>query len=121
MVIEDVAFPIPQLADGVRKLAALFDKHGYDEALLFGHALDGNLHFVFAPGFESPAEVARYDAFMQDVSDLVAGEYDGSLKAEHGTGRNVAPFVRQEWATPPGTSCAASRRCSTRTVCSIPA
>ncbi|MBP4048713.1 FAD-binding oxidoreductase [Chromobacterium violaceum] len=97
VVIEDVAFPIPQLADGVRKLAALFDKHGYDEALLFGHALDGNLHFVFAPGFESPAEVARYDAFMQDVSDLVAGEFDGSLKAEHGTGRNVAPFVRQEW------------------------
>ncbi|MEN3032770.1 FAD-binding and (Fe-S)-binding domain-containing protein [Chromobacterium amazonense] len=97
VVIEDVAFPVPQLADGVAKLSALFDKHGYDEALLFGHALDGNLHFVFAPGFESPTEVARYDAFMQDVSDLVAGEYDGSLKAEHGTGRNVAPFVRQEW------------------------
>lgn len=97
VVIEDVAFPIPQLADGVAKLSALFDKHGYREALLFGHALDGNLHFVFAPGFESPAEVARYDAFMQDVSSLVAGEYDGSLKAEHGTGRNVAPFVRQEW------------------------
>lgn len=97
VVIEDVAFPIPQLADGVAKLTALFDKHGYDEALLFGHALDGNLHFVFAPGFESPAEVDRYQAFMQDVSDLVAGEYDGSLKAEHGTGRNVAPFVRQEW------------------------
>lgn len=97
VVIEDVAFPIPQLADGVAKLTALFDKHGYDEALLFGHALDGNLHFVFAPGFESPAEVDRYEAFMQDVSDLVAGEYDGSLKAEHGTGRNVAPFVRQEW------------------------
>lgn len=97
VVIEDVAFPVPQLADGVAKLSALFDKHGYHEALLFGHALDGNLHFVFAPGFESPAEVARYDAFMQDVSSLVAGEYDGSLKAEHGTGRNVAPFVRQEW------------------------
>ncbi|WP_046158449.1 FAD-binding and (Fe-S)-binding domain-containing protein [Chromobacterium vaccinii] len=97
VVIEDVAFPILQLADGVAKLTALFDRHGYDEALLFGHALDGNLHFVFAPGFESPAEVDRYEAFMQDVSDLVAGEYDGSLKAEHGTGRNVAPFVRQEW------------------------
>ncbi|WP_434634382.1 FAD-binding and (Fe-S)-binding domain-containing protein [Chromobacterium sp. CV08] len=97
VVIEDVAFPVPQLADGVAGLTALFDKHGYDEALLFGHALDGNLHFVFAPGFDSPAEVARYAAFMQDVSDLVAGEYDGSLKAEHGTGRNVAPFVRQEW------------------------
>ncbi|WP_241499265.1 FAD-binding and (Fe-S)-binding domain-containing protein [Chromobacterium sphagni] len=97
VVIEDVAFPIEHLADGVARLTGLFDKHGYDEALLFGHALDGNLHFVFAPGFDSPAEVARYEALMQDVSDLVAGEYDGSLKAEHGTGRNVAPFVRQEW------------------------
>ncbi|OWY40363.1 4Fe-4S ferredoxin [Xenophilus sp. AP218F] len=97
VVIEDVAFPVECLADGVSRLTALFDKHGYAEAVLFGHALDGNLHFVFTPGFDTAAEVARYDAFMQDVSDLVAGEYDGSLKAEHGTGRNVAPFVRQEW------------------------
>ncbi|OQS41455.1 FAD-binding and (Fe-S)-binding domain-containing protein [Chromobacterium haemolyticum] len=97
VVIEDVAFPIPLLADGVARLTALFDRHGYHEALLFGHALDGNLHFVFAPSFDNEREVARYDAFMQDVSALVAGEYDGSLKAEHGTGRNVAPFVRQEW------------------------
>ncbi|UGA36881.1 FAD-binding oxidoreductase [Chromobacterium haemolyticum] len=97
VVIEDVAFPIPLLADGVARLTALFNRHGYHEALLFGHALDGNLHFVFAPSFDNEREVARYDAFMQDVSALVAGEYDGSLKAEHGTGRNVAPFVRQEW------------------------
>ncbi|GGY17780.1 FAD-binding and (Fe-S)-binding domain-containing protein [Paludibacterium paludis] len=97
VVIEDVAFPIEHLADGVRRLTGLFDTHGYHEALLFGHALDGNLHFVFTPGFDTPADIARYDAFMQDVSALVAGEYDGSLKAEHGTGRNVAPFVRQEW------------------------
>jgi hypothetical protein len=25
------------------------------------------------------------------------GQYDGALKAEHGTGRNMAPFVETEW------------------------
>jgi D-lactate dehydrogenase len=96
-VIEDVAFPVELLAEGVLRLTALFDKHGYDEALIFGHALEGNLHFVFAPGFDSPAEVQRYSDFMDEVSTLVAVEFGGSLKAEHGTGRNVAPFVRLEW------------------------
>ena len=28
---------------------------------------------------------------------MVVGKYDGSLKAEHGTGRNMAPFVEAEW------------------------
>jgi len=28
---------------------------------------------------------------------MVVTKYDGSLKAEHGTGRNVAPFVELEW------------------------
>ncbi|PXW93521.1 D-lactate dehydrogenase [Sphaerotilus hippei] len=96
-VIEDVAFPVELLAEGVLRLTALFDKHGYDEALIFGHALEGNLHFVFAPGFDSPAEVQRYSDFMDEVSTLVAVEFGGSLKAEHGTGRNVAPFVKLEW------------------------
>jgi D-lactate dehydrogenase len=96
-VIEDVAFPVERLAEGVLRLRALLQQHGYTEALIFGHALDGNLHFVFAPGFDSEAEVQRYSRFMDDVGQLVAVEFGGSLKAEHGTGRNVAPFVRLEW------------------------
>jgi len=96
-VIEDVAFPVERLAEGVLRLRALLEQHGYSEALIFGHALDGNLHFVFAPGFDSDAEVQRYSRFMDDVGQLVAVEFGGSLKAEHGTGRNVAPFVRLEW------------------------
>ncbi|NDY90375.1 FAD-binding and (Fe-S)-binding domain-containing protein [Ideonella livida] len=96
-VIEDVAFPVEKLAEGVLRLTALFDTHGYTEALIFGHALEGNLHFVFAPSFDSPAEVQRYSDFMDEVSLLVAVEFGGSLKAEHGTGRNVAPFVKLEW------------------------
>ncbi|WP_109511437.1 FAD-binding and (Fe-S)-binding domain-containing protein [Pseudomonas ovata] len=99
VIIEDVTFPVEQLAIGVRRLIELFDKHRYDEAILFGHALEGNLHFVFTQGFNSPAEVARYQAFMDDVAELVAVEFGGSLKAEHGTGRNMAPFVEKEWGT----------------------
>ncbi|EIK94011.1 putative FAD-binding oxidoreductase [Pseudomonas sp. M47T1] len=97
VIIEDVTFPVEQLAIGVNRLIALFEKHRYDEAILFGHALEGNLHFVFTQGFNNPEEVARYQAFMDDVAHLVAVEFGGSLKAEHGTGRNMAPFVELEW------------------------
>ncbi|WP_433885365.1 FAD-binding and (Fe-S)-binding domain-containing protein [Pseudomonas vranovensis] len=99
VIIEDVTFPVEQLAIGVNRLIALFDKHHYDEAILFGHALEGNLHFVFTQGFNSTEEVARYQAFMDDVAQLVAVEFGGSLKAEHGTGRNMAPFVELEWGS----------------------
>ncbi|MFI8384801.1 FAD-binding and (Fe-S)-binding domain-containing protein [Pseudomonas sp. NPDC079086] len=97
VIIEDVTFPVEQLAEGVNRLLELFDKHSYDEAIIFGHALEGNLHFVFTQAFETPEQVARYSAFMDDVAQLVAVEFGGSLKAEHGTGRNMAPFVELEW------------------------
>lgn len=97
VLIEDVAFPIASLADATLDLQALLRKHGYDEAIIFGHALEGNLHFVFTQDFGDAAEVDRYARFMDDVCDLVVRKYDGSLKAEHGTGRNMAPFVEMEW------------------------
>lgn len=97
VIIEDVAFPIEQLAAGVRDLQTIFAKYHYDEALIFGHALEGNLHFVFTQDFSTQAEVDRYAGFMEDVAQLVAVKYGGSLKAEHGTGRNMAPFVELEW------------------------
>ena len=99
VIIEDVTFPVEQLSEGVSRLQQLFDKYHYDEAIIFGHALEGNLHFVFTQGFDDPAQIARYDAFMQDVAKLVAVEFGGSLKAEHGTGRNMAPFVELEWGS----------------------
>ncbi|MBU1330996.1 MAG: FAD-binding oxidoreductase [Gammaproteobacteria bacterium] len=97
VIIEDVTFPIESLAEGVNRLLALFDRHGYDEAIIFGHALEGNLHFVFTQAFDTPEQIARYAAFMDEVAQLVAVEFGGSLKAEHGTGRNMAPFVELEW------------------------
>ncbi|WP_286272818.1 FAD-binding and (Fe-S)-binding domain-containing protein [Thalassotalea hakodatensis] len=97
VIIEDVAFPVEKLAEGVAALQQLFDKYQYDEAIIFGHALDGNLHFVFTQDFASQVEVDRYEAFMNDVCQLVAVDFKGSLKAEHGTGRNMAPFIELEW------------------------
>ena len=97
VIIEDVAFPVDRLADAALDLRSLLDAHGYGEAILFGHALEGNLHFVFTQDFNAPAEVERYAAMIDDVTAMVVSRYDGSLKAEHGTGRNMAPFVEREW------------------------
>jgi D-lactate dehydrogenase len=99
VVIEDVALPLDKLAVGVEQLHQLFKQFGYDEAIIFGHALAGNLHFVFTQSFESKKEISRYHDFMAAVSQMVAVDYQGSLKAEHGTGRNMAPFVELEWGS----------------------
>jgi D-lactate dehydrogenase len=96
VVIEDVTFPVAGLADGVRRLRACFATHGYGDAVIFGHARDGNLHFTLTPDFGLPGEVERYDRFMRDLVDCVLGA-GGHLKAEHGTGRNMAPFVVRQW------------------------
>ena len=97
VIIEDVAFPVEHLAAGVLDLQKLFDRFHYDEAIIFGHALEGNLHFVFTQSFEDADEIKRYGDFMDAVAELVAVKYQGSLKAEHGTGRNMAPYVELEW------------------------
>lgn len=97
VIIEDVAFPIEQLAPAVRDLQMLFTQFNYTEAIIFGHALAGNLHFVFTQAFDTQPEIERYSAFMDAVAKLVAVDYQGSLKAEHGTGRNMAPFIELEW------------------------
>lgn len=97
VIIEDVAFPLFHLAEATLDLQNILARYGYSEAVIFGHALEGNLHFVFTQDFSSPAETERYGRLMAEVSDLVVKKYDGSLKAEHGTGRNMAPFVELEW------------------------
>jgi D-lactate dehydrogenase len=97
VIIEDVAFPVDALAEATLDLRYLLKKYGYNEAVIFGHALEGNLHFVFAQDFSTQEEIERYGNLMAEVSDLVVHKYDGSLKAEHGTGRNMAPFVEMEW------------------------
>ena len=96
-IIEDICFPIEKLAEATARLREVFAADGYADAVIFGHALAGNLHFMFNQDFATAAEVEKYKKFMDDVVKLVVDRYDGSLKAEHGTGRNMAPFVEYEW------------------------
>lgn len=96
-LIEDIAFHIEDLPDATVDLSALLDRHGYDDSCIYGHALEGNFHFIINQSFDSETEVRRYEAMIRDVAEMVVGKYDGSLKAEHGTGRNMAPFVKYEW------------------------
>ena len=96
-LIEDVAFPIESLPEATVKLQKLIADHGYSDACIYGHAFEGNYHFILNQSFKTKSEVDRYAEMMRDVARLVVEEYDGSLKAEHGTGRNMAPFVKYEW------------------------
>jgi D-lactate dehydrogenase len=97
VLIEDVTFKVKDLAAAITDLQELFMVHNYPEAIIFGHAKDGNLHFVLTPSFNDEASIFQYERFMDDIVDLVVKKYDGALKAEHGTGRNMAPFVETEW------------------------
>ena len=97
VILEDLAFPVQHLGDAIGDLELLFKKFHYENAIIFGHAKDGNIHFVVTQAFDTKEEIARYDAFIKEVVVLVVDKYEGSLKAEHGTGRNMAPFVETEW------------------------
>lgn len=98
-VNEDVAFPVEHLADAVTDLRHLFDDFGYTEGVIFGHAKDGNLHFLVNQAFDNETQINHFDQFIRAMVGIVSGKYDGSLKAEHGTGRNMAPFVETEWGS----------------------
>lgn len=97
MMIEDIVVPIQHLAKATRELQVLFRQHGYADASFVGHALEGNLHIVFSQGFRTPEEVATFGKVLEGMAVIVADKYGGSLKGEHGTGRNMAPFVEMEW------------------------
>lgn len=96
-LIEDIAFHIEDLPEATADLSDLLDRHGYEDSCIYGHALDGNFHFIINQAFDSDEDVSRYEALIRDVAVMVVEKYDGSLKAEHGTGRNMAPFVAYEW------------------------
>jgi D-lactate dehydrogenase len=98
-IIEDIAFRGEILGDALTDVRELLVQTGYENAVMWGHLLDGNVHFTIFPEINNPAGVQKYAAFMHQLCDLVALKHDGSLKAEHGTGRNMAPFVEKEWGS----------------------
>ena len=96
LIVEDVCVPPQRIADCAKDLQALLGEHGFLPGVA-GHASAGNLHFMLTPDFAKAEDLERYDAFMDGLIALIVDKYDGSLKAEHGTGVNMAPFVEREW------------------------
>jgi len=96
LIVEDVCVPPERIAEGARDLQALLGEHGFLPGVA-GHASAGNLHFMLTPDFGKQEDLERYESFMAKLVELVVGKYDGSLKAEHGTGINMAPHVEREW------------------------
>lgn len=99
VIIEDIAVAEEHIAAAVSDLRSLLDNEGYADAAIYGHAIDGNLHFIFAQDFSDPVELEKYNNLINKLVALIVDKYDGSLKAEHGTGINMAPFVEYEWGT----------------------
>jgi D-lactate dehydrogenase len=96
LIVEDVCVPPARIAEGAKDLQALLGEHGFLPGVA-GHASAGNLHFMLTPDFAKQEDLERYEAFMGGLVELVVDKYDGSLKAEHGTGVNMAPYVEREW------------------------
>lgn len=95
-LLEDIVVPVPRLLATCERLIELFAAHGYEGSVIFGHAKDGNVHFLLNERFDDADSVARYRRFTDDLVELVLSQ-QGSLKAEHGTGRIMAPFVRRQY------------------------
>jgi D-lactate dehydrogenase len=98
-LLEDFTFPVERLGEAITDVQILFEKYGYDNGIIFGHAKDGNLHFCISQSFATEKDVLHYENFNEDLFDLVLNKYDGALKAEHSTGRAVAPYVEAEWGS----------------------
>jgi D-lactate dehydrogenase len=96
LIIEDVCVPPARIAESAEDIRALLGEHGFLTGVA-GHTSAGNLHFMLTPDFSKREDLDRYEAFMGELVELILDKYDGSLKAEHGTGINMAPYVEREW------------------------
>jgi D-lactate dehydrogenase len=96
-MLEDVAVPLENLGKAVTDLQTLFQKYNYHNAIIFGHAKEGNLHFLITQPVNTAEETKVFEQFNDELAELIIKKYNGSLKAEHGTGRQIAPYVKDEW------------------------
>ncbi|MFC0772406.1 FAD-binding and (Fe-S)-binding domain-containing protein [Terrimonas alba] len=98
-LMEDFTFPVERLGEAVVDVQRLFEKYHYENGIIFGHAKDGNLHFVISQSFFSKEDIDHYEKFNDELFDLILNKYDGALKAEHSSGRAVSAFIEKEWGT----------------------
>jgi len=99
IITEDLCFDTKDLGNVITELHTQFDKWGYEDAVVFGHAKDGNIHFNLSIDLGSESGIEDYHRMLEAIVKLTVEKYNGSLKAEHGTGRNMAPYVEYEWGS----------------------
>jgi D-lactate dehydrogenase len=98
-LMEDFTFPVERLGEAVVDVQKLFDKYNYENGIIFGHAKDGNLHFVISQSYATQPDIDHYEKFNDELFDLVLKKYDGALKGEHSSGRAVSAYIETEWGT----------------------
>jgi D-lactate dehydrogenase len=97
-LLEDVVVPPKHLAVVCDQLAALCEEFGYHQPVFFGHVRDGNVHFMICDDFSTPSQHDKLGAFTDKMVEIILG-LGGNLKAEHGSGRAMAPFVERQFGT----------------------
>ena len=96
-LMEDFTFPVERLGEAVVDVQKLFEKYKYENGIIFGHAKDGNLHFVISQSYATQPDIDHYEKFNDELFNLVLNKYDGALKGEHSSGRAVSAYIEQEW------------------------
>lgn len=95
VITEDICFEIENLGRGVEMVEKLFEKYDFS-GIIFGHALSGNIHFIITPNLDDRKQRENFAKLVDELAKSVSA-FGGSIKAEHGTGRMMAPFVEIEW------------------------
>ena len=96
-LIEDACVPPEHLAEYVRGVRALLDRHGI-RGVIFGHAGDAHMHVNSLVRVGEPDWRSRVEGLLDDVTALVA-RLGGTVTGEHGDGRLRAPLLPRVWST----------------------
>lgn len=93
--IEDCVVPVARLGDFLDGLNDALREAGFD-AVVFGHAGDGNLHVNPLVDVGAPDHLSRVRDCLERVAELVS-RLNGTLAGEHGDGRLRAPYLERIW------------------------
>ncbi len=107
--IEDGAVPPAHLADYVRGVRAVLDRHKV-QGVIFGHAGDAHIHVNPLIDVSQPDWRAKIDAILDGIVALTAS-LGGTLTGEHGDGRLRTPLLARVWTDAARERFALVKRC----------
>ncbi|HEU4988315.1 MAG TPA: FAD-binding oxidoreductase [Gemmatimonadaceae bacterium] len=107
--VEDGAVPPDHLADYVRGVRAVLDRHKV-KGVIFGHAGDAHIHVNPLIDVSQPDWRAKVDGILDGVVALTAS-LGGTLTGEHGDGRMRTPLLTRVWTDAARERFALVKRC----------